>query len=236
MLHSLHSRMILGAVIGLLLPQTMMRAQAISPVIGEYQGKGRGQFQLTNDTLFPLDVVLEPFSFVVDQMGKPTYLPLEPGIHVRLSATSFRLGAKQRYTVYYEASAEVLPAWFTIYATVMRANVHSDVRVAFQLPHTVYLLPKTTIERQSLEFRRAKSTSRGVLVEVENRSDDYVRVLEVDLFTDSGKKVFPGFPFFPHQRRILKLDSGPGKRPERVVIRFPRFKVEHSVLDTGTSP
>jgi hypothetical protein len=236
MLRKLHSRMILGAVIGLLLAQTTVRAQAISPVVSEYQAKGRGQFQLTNDTLFPLDVVLEPFSFVVDRMGKPTYHPLEPGIHVRLSATSFRLGAKQRYTVYYEATADVLPAWFTIYATVMRANVHSDIRVAFQLPHTVYLLPKTTIKRDSVAFRRAESTRRGVLVEVENRTDDFARVQEVELFTNSGKKVFPGFPFFPRQRRILELDPGPGKRPERVLIRFAHFKVEQPVVDTGALP
>jgi hypothetical protein len=234
---SLHYRMVLGTLIGLLFLQTLARAQAISPVIAEYQGKARGEFQVTNTSLYPMDVVLEPFSFVVDMKGRPTYGPLEPNIRVRLSATSFRLGPKQVYTVYYDAAADVLPAWFTIYATITRANNHSDVRVAFQLPHTVYLLPKTTVGRDQVRFRSAVSPAKGpVSVEVENRSDDYARVQEVDLITSSGKKIFPGFPFFPHQRRILLLDPDRGARPERVVIKFPRFKVEDAVEDAGASP
>jgi hypothetical protein len=237
MIRSFNSRIVLGTLIALLSLHAVARAQAISPFIAQYQGKAQGQFQITNTTLFPMDVVLEPFSFVVNSKGQPKYGPLEPGIRVRLSSTSFRLGPKQVYTVYYEASADVLPAWFTIYATVTRANNHADIRVAFQLPHTVYLLPKTTVEKESVVFRQAAYAAGGtVRVELENRSADYARVQEVDLVTDSGKKAFPGFPFFPHQRRILELAADKGARPERVVIRFPKFKVEQSIHDTGTSP
>jgi P pilus assembly chaperone PapD len=237
MSRSLPIRIVLGALVVLLFSQAMARAQAISPVIAEYQGKGRGEFQVSNSTLYPMDVVLEPFSFVVDSKGHPTYGPLEPTIHVRLSSPSFRLGPKQVYTVFYDATADVLPAWFTIYATVTRANNHSDVRVAFQLPHTVYILPKTTVKRDSVIFRRAVSPATGpVQVEVENRSGDYARVQEVDLITNSGKKVLPGFPFFPHQRRILLLEPDKGAQVERVVIKFPRFKVEQRIQDAGASP
>lgn len=230
-------RLVLGALIGLFLSQGLVRAQAISPVVTEDRGKARGQFQLTNNTLFPMDVVLEPFSFMVNSHGQPTYRPLEPGIRVRLSTTSFRLGPRQVYTVYYDAEADALPAWFTIYATVTRANNHSDVRVAFQLPHTVYLLPKTTVGRDSITFHLAMSTASGpARIEVENLSNDYARVKEVDLVTSSGKKTFPGFPFFPHQRRILLLNLEPGSRPERVILKFPHFKVEQAVLSAGASP
>lgn len=234
MIRSVHFRIVLGAFIGLLLPQPMLRAQAISPVIAEYQGKARGQFQLTNDTLFPLDVSLEPFSFVVNEQGKPTYGPLEPMLHVRLSSTSFRLAPQQIYTVYYDASADVLPAWFTIYATVMRANNHSDVRVAFQLPHTVYLLPPTTIDRNAVSFRRATTLPSGAVnIEIENQGKDYARIQEVDLVTTSGKKTFPGFPFFPHQRRNLVLEPDPGGEPVKVVLKFPKFKVEEPIGGSG---
>ncbi len=234
MIRSVHFRIALGAFIGLLLPQPMLRAQVISPIIAEYQGKARAQFQLTNDTLFPLDVSLEPFSFVVNEQGQPTYGPLEPTLHVRLSATSFRLAPKQIYTVYYDASADVLPAWFTIYATVTRANNHSDVRIAYQLPHTVYLLPPTTIERESVSFRRATTLTDGaVKIEIENHSKDYARVQEVDLVTSSGKKIFPGFPFFPHQERNLVLEPDPGGQPLKVVLKFPKFKVEEPIDGSG---
>jgi hypothetical protein len=237
MIRSLHFRIVLGAAIALLSMQTMARAQVVSPVIVEYQGKARGQFQVTNNTLFPQDVVLEPFSFTVDSTGHPTYGPLDPTLQVRLSITSFRLGPRQVYTVYYDASSDVLPAWFTIYATVTRANNPSNVRVAFQLPHTVYLLPKTTVERDSVKFGRTWLTADGRLqVELDNRSDDYARVQEVDLMTSAGKKFFPGFPFFPHQRRILLLDTDKGARPERVIIKFPKFKVEKTIQGEGVSP
>jgi hypothetical protein len=229
--------MVLGALLGLLFMQAMARAQAISPVIAEYQGKGRGEFQITNTSLYPMDVVLEPFSFTVNSKGRPTFGPLEPNIRVRFSATSFRLGPKQVYRVYYDAEAGVLPAWFSIYATITRANIHPNVRVAYQLPHTVYLLPKTAVGRDEVEFRSVSTSAMGsVRVEVENTSGDYARVQEVELITSSGKKVFPGFPFFPHQRRILVLDPGHGARPERVVIKFPHFKVEDTVEDAGASP
>ncbi len=72
-------------------------------------------------------------------------------------------------------------------------------------------------------------------IEIENHSKDYVRVQEVDLVTDSGKKVFPGFPFFPHQRRILLLEPDRGTEPQKVVIKFPKFKVEQPIDGSGAS-
>lgn len=237
MLRPAYSRLVLGMFIALLVPQAMLRAQAISPVIAEYHGKARGQFQVINNTLYPMDVVLEPFSFVVNSKGRPIYGPLEPQIQVRLSDTSFRLAPRQTYRVYYDATAEVLPAWFTIYATVTRANNHAAVRVAFQLPHTVYLLPKTRLERSEVKFLRAVSPAHGpVRVVVENASGEYARVQEVDLISKSGKKAFPGFPFFPHQRRIILLKPDRGTQPERVMIKFRHFKIEQAIRGGGVTP
>src|SRR6185437_16209743 len=94
------------------------RAQTISPVIVEYQQKANGRFQVTNDSDVPLAVVLEPESFRVDSKGNPTFYPLDPAIHLDLSSSSFRLAPHQTYMVFYKATADRLPAWFTIYATV----------------------------------------------------------------------------------------------------------------------
>jgi hypothetical protein len=237
MLGRFRIQLFLGALAGLLLRGPAIRAQAISPVIVEYKEKARGQFQVSNDTLYPLDVLLEPFSFTVDANGQPTYGPLEPGIHVRLSSTGFRLGPKQIYTVYYEATADVVPAWFTIYATLARANTHANFRVAFQLPHTVYLLPGKLLQPEALQFHQAETYNQGTThVEVENRSEDFARVQEVDLVCSSGKKIYPGFPFFPHQRRVLQLEADQCSSPQRVVLKFVRFKVEQAIRDGGASP
>ena len=49
---------------------TPAAAQSISPPISEYRGlKARGSFIVTNQTLFPLTVVLQPKGFKVTEDG-----------------------------------------------------------------------------------------------------------------------------------------------------------------------
>jgi hypothetical protein len=237
MVNRTHLRILLGALLVTLLWSPTSRAQSISPVILEYREKAKGQFQVTNDTEYPLDVVLEPFSFNVGAEGKPAYRPLDPGIQVKLSTTSFRLGPKQAYTVFYDARAEQLPAWFTIYATVMKTGGRTDFRVAYQLPHTVYLLPKKNLERESLFFQRAEVAKAGgrIEVEFENQSENFGRVEQVEVQFGSEKKTYAGFPLFPHQRRILLLESDSQGKPQRVTLRFARFKVEQPIRVPGAS-
>jgi hypothetical protein len=51
-------------------------AQTVEPVISEYQLKADGKFALTNGTLAPMVVVLEPKSFSQVPTGSPlTYTP-----------------------------------------------------------------------------------------------------------------------------------------------------------------
>jgi hypothetical protein len=95
-------------------------AQTISPVVVEYQERGEGKFELTNSSLQPLVVVLEPKSFSIAPDGAGMFRPLDPAIHVELSTMSVRLLPKQSYTVFYKAWADSLPQWFTIYASFLR--------------------------------------------------------------------------------------------------------------------
>jgi hypothetical protein len=227
----------LGALAGLLMAVPVIRAQSISPVIVEYREKAKGQLWVTNDTLYPMDVVLEAFSFRVDESGEPHYGPLERDIRVRFSPTGFRLGPLQHYAVSYEALAEPLPAWFTIYATVTRADSRSDLRVAMQLPHTVYILPRKSLEREAVLFHRAERGANGQIhVEIENGSEEFARVQEVEVISTSGKTTYPGFPFFPRQRRILSLEVDPDTHPQRVILKFARFKLEQPIHEVGESP
>lgn len=221
-------------VMTMALANPALRAQSISPMIVEYQGRASGQFQISNDTLYPMNVVLEAYGFRVDENGKPKFGPLGSEIRVRLSETGFRVGPQRKYTVLYDAEAEVLPAWFTIYATVTRAGQRPDLQVAFRLPHTVYLLPKRPLEREAVYLRRAEVKENSIQVEIENQSGEFARVQEVQLVSSKGTRTYPGFPFFPHYRRILSLEPETGALLERVVLKFPRFKVEQ-VIDPGSS-
>ncbi len=90
-------------------------AQSVSPPIAEYQQRARSSFQLINSGLFPLSVVLEVRGFSVTEQGEVQDVPLDTSrVHVKLSAMSFRIPPRGTYTVFYEATADSLPAWFNI--------------------------------------------------------------------------------------------------------------------------
>src|SRR5271165_7078454 len=147
-------------------------AQTISPVIVEYPDKADGRFQLYNDAEIPLTVVLEPHSFTVDSTGKAAFRKLDPGLHVQLSTTSFRLAPKQTYYVFYKATTETYPNWFCIYATVTGPTNVTGLKLAIELPHTVYLLGRKSLDQSQVSWNRAEISTQGgkrlVTAEVEN--------------------------------------------------------------------
>ena len=227
-----------GGLLWLVLSAATAAAQTISPVIVEYREKAQGKFQLTNDSDFPLFVVLEPQSFSVDQGGNPTFRPLDPGIHVSLSTMSFRLAAKQVYTVFYKANADRLPAWFVIYATITGKTMPTGIKIALELPHTVYLLTKKPLARDDVVWLHADAHPDKKLIEaqVENRSAEISRVLEVEVSSPAGKKEYAGFPLFPGQRRTMQLDWDQPGEPQRIVLKFEHFKTESAIRSVSASP
>jgi len=215
-------------VTGLLLLAAVAGAQTISPVIVEYREKARGSFQIYNDSFVPLAVVLEPRSFTANGEGHPAYRALDAEIKVELSSKSFRVGPQQTYTVFYNAMSERLPAWFTIYASITGPQTPTGIKLVLELPHTVYLLTKQPLARESVVFHRAEcvAATKQIEAEIENRGKEFSRVQEVEVVSSSGKKDFAGFPLFPGQRRMLTLDWDESGEPQRIILRFEKFKVE----------
>ncbi|HEX4934927.1 MAG TPA: hypothetical protein VFV33_17175, partial [Gemmatimonadaceae bacterium] len=110
------------------------RAQTVRPAVVEYPVQGRGRFELVNETLFPLAVVLEPRGFAVDERGNLTDLPLDTAnVTLRLSAMSFRIPPLGTYTVSYEARAKQLPAWFMVLAAMTGARTNTGLNVRLEL-------------------------------------------------------------------------------------------------------
>ncbi len=210
-------------------------AQTISPVIVEYTDKADGRFEVYNDGDLPLTVVVEPHSFTVDSTGKATFRPLDPSLHVELSTTSFRVAPKQTYYVFYKATTETYPNWFCIYATVTGATTSTGLKLALQLPHTVYLLGRKSLDESKITWNKAELTVSGdkrqITAEVENHSSEYGRVQEVDILSGSRKQTFPGFPLFPGQKRDLQLDWDQPGTPEQIVLKFPKFKMESGLKE-----
>jgi hypothetical protein len=205
-------------------------AQTVTPVIVEYKEKARGSFQIVNDTFAPMSVVVEARSFSVDSEGKPAYRALDPEIKVELSATSFKIGPQQRYTVFYKAGAERLPAWFTIYSSITGPQAAGGIKLVLELPHTVYLMTKRPLARENVVLRAGQSGAKSIEGEIENRGAEFSRVQLVEVHSAAGKKEFPGFPLFPGQRRQLKLDWDGAAAPHKVVLKFEHFQIEQEIL------
>src|SRR5213593_82497 len=91
-------------------------AQTVRPVINELSNREKGRVEYVNDSLTPLNVVLEAKSFSVSETGEISYRPLDSNVHLKLSTSSFRIQPQQTYYVFYEAASEQTPAWFVIYA------------------------------------------------------------------------------------------------------------------------
>jgi hypothetical protein len=180
-----------------------------------------------------LNVVLQAKSFSVDEQGQISYRPLDDGVHLKLSATSFRIQPQQTYYVFYEASANAAPAWFVIYALFsgFPFRTREGMSVQLQLPHTVYLLPKQGLEKSEVHISEAKyeRAAKQVVLEVENTGDNFGRVLQTQIGYSHKKEEAPGFPIFPHSRRILQFPIESAESPEELVLHFQNFKVEQQV-------
>lgn len=231
------ARSVAVIVLGVLTFGTTASAQTVRPVINELSNPAKGQVEYVNDSLTPLNVVLEMRSFTVSEMGELSYRPLDPNIHVKLSTTSFRIQPQQTYHVFYEASSTQSPAWFVIYANFsgFPFRTAQGMNVRLQLPHTVYLLPKQSAQKEELRVNRAElnMADNKVSIEVENTGDKFGRILQTQLLYARKKQEAPGFPVFPHSKRILEVSldtKAEGENiPTDVLLQLQNFKIEQKL-------
>jgi len=208
------------------------QAQTIRPVVLEHtKTKAQGRFELVNDGVTPLNVVLEARSFDITEAGEPVYRPLDPRIHLRLSAMSVRIPAKQSRFVFYEATCDSLPAWFVIPCTFSGLPPVGGLEVRVELPHTVYLVQKAPLAREDVAIRTAvfDADKRVVTVELENVGPRLGRAMEADVTAGRHHARQPSFPMPPRARRWLAIPWSESRNPERVVIRFRGFSVEQKL-------
>ena len=152
---------------------------------------------------------------------------------MKLSATSFRIQPQQTYYVFYEANAPQ-STWFLICVFSDLPSARRRMNVRLQLPHTVYLLPKRQVEKPEVRVERAElnALENKVVLEVENTGNNFGRVLQTQLLY-SRRKDAPGFPIFPHSKRILEVPldvKAEGENvPVEVSLQFQNFKVEEKL-------
>jgi len=209
-----------------------LQGQTIRPVLLEYsKHKAQGRFELVNDGVTPLNVILEPKSFDITEAGEPVYRPLDARIRLRLSTMSVRIPAKQSRFVFYEATCDSLPAWFVIPCTFSGFPPQNGLEVRVELPHTVYLVQKDRLAREDVAIRTAvfDADRRIVKVELENVGPRLGRAMEVDVAAGRLHSRQPSFPMPPRACRWLAIPWNESRSPERVVIRFRGFSVEQKL-------
>ncbi|HET7600914.1 MAG TPA: hypothetical protein VFK09_11505 [Gemmatimonadales bacterium] len=222
----------------------LLAAQTVSPPVAEYQERARSSFQLSNGTIFPLTAVLEVHGFRVTERGEVVNAPLDTSqVHVKLSATSFRIPPRGTYTVFYEAAADSTPAWFLVTAALTGARTDNGLNVRIILPHVVYLNQKQALQKGDVVVRRLEldSAAGKARVELENTGPRLGRVQELSLASSgNAARATGGFPLFPHFHRWVELDWDLAEPPARVRVRLPKFAVDTAMVPAaaagGTSP
>ena len=217
-------------ILATLLVAASLDAQSVRPAVVEYSHVARGKFELVNETVFPMVVVLEPRGFRVESSGELFDEPFDSTrIQLKLSAMSFRIPPLQSYTVFYEASATQRPAWFQIISAMSGVRTANGLNVRIELPHVVYLLQKEPLRRSDVAVRSFAFDSAGkrAILELENTSDALGRVLRSEV-AGAGKSQVPGggFPLFPQSRRRIEVPWNAESGPERFLLRFATFTVE----------
>jgi hypothetical protein len=221
--------------VGVLL-YSVAEAQTVRPLISELGNPAKGRVEYVNESSLPLNVVVETKSFSVNEDGEIAYRPLDGNIHLKLSATSFRIPPQQSYFLYYEASSDTAPAWFVIYGAFsgfgLRTQQGMNVRV--QLPHTVYLLPKGGVEQSDIHVVSCDfdAAAKKVTLVAENTGPNFGRIQQAFLSGGRKREDASGFPIFPQSRRRMEYAWENENPPEKIVLELEKFKVEGEVKRT----
>lgn len=218
-------------ILAAMLVSARLFGQTVQPVITEYKGTADGRLLLTNNTLKPMVVVLEPKSFSIDQNGKGQFRHLDPGINVQMSSTSVKLQPKQSYYVFYKASAETLPSWFTIYAAFTAVEHSSGVDLRILLPHTVYLYQKEPIPQSDVHVMDAVYSlkTKRLVCDLENGGVSLARVQEVQAKGNRTATGFAGFPLLPGGKRRIEMEWPEKTPPSEITLRFEHFTIKQPV-------
>jgi hypothetical protein len=209
-----------------------VRAQTIRPVVSEYRNKARGAVELVNNGDRPLAVVLEAKGFTVSETGEISYQPLPDHIHLKLSGMSVQIPARQSRHVFYEATVDRSPAWFVLYANVSGYSPRDfgGLNVQLELPHTIYVLPKQTLQKADIRVRlRSGGVNGSVVLDVENVGPNFGRIAGIELRSGRKAVTAPGFPLYPHSHRLVEFAWTGEEPPDRAVLTARGFSMEETL-------
>ena len=169
-------------------------------------------FEIQNGTDSSMAVILATKSFEVDDRGQVRYRALDPGIKIKMGASSFLIRSHDSRMIFYKTSFPASPTSFSIIATMTKAEATEGVRVNFVFPHMIYVYQKEKLSRADVDIQLVN----GVL-HIQNLSQKLGRVSEVQ----AAKEDLGGFPIYPKQTREVALGT------TKATVKFEEgFKVD----------
>lgn len=213
-------------------------AQSVQPLIAEYVERGSGSFQVVNSSLVPMAVVLEPKSFSIQPDGTGMFRALDKGIHLELSTTSMRLEPRESATVFYKASADVAPAWMTVYASFTRVVATPGLNVKVMLPHTIYLYQRDPLGRDAIVIRSVEydAAKHRIVCDLKNESARAGRAESVEARGERADAQDSGFPLLPFETRLLSIAWDSPRPPKTLELEFARFTLKLGVTEMKATP
>lgn len=117
----------------------MAHGQTISPVVSECGRKCSGEFSIKNNSVQPLAVTLQPYSFTLDaKTGHSIFRPLDSSVDLRLDEMAARVGPKAEHSFGYRIRCNQTPCLVTIMATMTIGHTVDGIGVRVQLPTVLY--------------------------------------------------------------------------------------------------
>lgn len=136
---TLTKKIILLLVVDLILLAAMACAQTVSPVTAESgKGKARGFFTTKNNSTDAEVVTIVAQSFSTDKTGKPMFRPLDTDVHVRLAATSVKVGPQQSHMFDYDIDCPQGCA-VVFEVTFMGKKTSDGLQLALHIPTAAYV-------------------------------------------------------------------------------------------------
>lgn len=117
-------------------------AQSMSPLQNECGKRCAGLFTVTNNTISPMTVTVDPYMISVGADKRPEFHTVNGSAEVSLSSTSARLSPKQAYTFDYKVRCVSLPCSVGFAAGMMQGHTNTGIAIRLVLMSFVYQCDK----------------------------------------------------------------------------------------------
>jgi hypothetical protein len=215
--------------IALLAFRMRVQAQAMSPVVQEFNKKARGTVQASNNGDVTKTVSCQAHGFDADEHGTLQFHPLSDALHVRIAAERVVLEPKGSRQVSFDATPAALPAWFVVTCRFMPVERSSGLTLAMEISAIVIVQGKPLDPRDVT--LSAKHVGTKVEVEVKNNGPGLARVSSGEIFGHSHSKHadLGNFILFPRQKRLVDVDWKETALPETVRLQIGKKRLEAPV-------